>query len=144
MREKFVRESSLSDPVSRHLRARGVTFLLEELQFYEYKIDIYGYSRAAQETYAVELKLTKWRRALEQALVYQLCSDYVYLALPASSILPVDVDLLSRHDVGLISVGTDRSCATILEARKSKAVRENYRDFYIDLAQGEHHGSLST
>ncbi|GAG43766.1 unnamed protein product, partial [marine sediment metagenome] len=57
--------------------------------FYEYRIDLFAFSQKLDVTIAVELKLHRWRRALEQSLLYQLCADFVFIALPAPTIARV-------------------------------------------------------
>ena len=81
------REILMLPAVRAHL-ARQYEHCTLELPFYEHRIDLYAYSVELDCTVAVELKLRKWRRALEQALLYQLCSDYVFIAVPATTASP--------------------------------------------------------
>jgi hypothetical protein len=136
MAVEFDLESSLLEPVQRHLYSNGVRKMQSELQFYDYRLDIYGYSPSRDATYAVELKLKKWRRAFEQALIYQLCADFVSLALPMSATTVVDIELLEHHGIGLIGVQSERRCIRLLAPKQSKSVRTNYKTFYVDLIQG--------
>ena len=62
-----------------------------ELPFYEYRIDLYGFSCEENSTVAIELKLSDWRRAVEQAMLYQLCADLVYIAMPERATKRVDL-----------------------------------------------------
>lgn len=133
---KFSLESELLGPVRRHLLASGMHDIQEELPFYDYRLDVYGYSRIKNVTCAVELKLTKWRRALEQAIIYQLCADYVCIALPVSSCSLVKMDLLRQHGIGLIAVHSQRRCVNLLMPLQSKVVVPSYKAFYIDLMNG--------
>ena len=137
MAVSFSLESSLLEPVRRHLYSNGVRKLSNEVQFYDYRLDVYGYSSKTDATYAVELKLRKWQRALEQALIYQLCADYVLLALPATNIASVDVSLLKKYGIGLIAVQSEKRCVRVLEPRQSPAIYSTYKDFYVKLVQGE-------
>ena len=84
--QTFRREQDLAHPVRRYLRNRAFRRQVEEMPFYEYRMDMYGYSRRDDLTVAVELKLKKWTRAIEQALLYQLCSDLVYIAMPSEQV----------------------------------------------------------
>jgi hypothetical protein len=136
MGEKFLLESALVQPVRRHLYSSGVRKLQNEMQFYDYRLDIYGYSKRVNATYAVELKLKRWKRAFEQALIYQLCADFVYIALPSAGASLVDLPLLEAHGIGLIAVQTERRCVKVLASKQSDSVSEEYRKFYIDLVQG--------
>ena len=125
-----MKESHLLAPVSGYLRRKGYSKQQEELQFFEHRIDLYGLSPKQDATTAIELKLIRWRRALQQALLYQLCADYVFIALPSDSIPAVNQDQLAEHGVGLISVYPGPRCRVVVEAEKSPHVLSSYREFY--------------
>lgn len=129
----FPTESSLLDPVRGTMRRKGYRRQQPEMQFFDYRIDLYGYAASMSCTVAIELKLKKWMRAFEQALIYQLCADYVYIALPALAAQLVDTRLLCEHGVGLISVQTGPRCQILLPASLSAVVEPDYRDYYVDL-----------
>lgn len=123
--------------VQRYFARRGFTRQTTELQFYEQKIDVYGYSSREDLTVAVELKLEKWPRAVEQGLLYQLCADLVYLAMPAASVPRVPEELLSQHGLGLISVSDSGRCRVALHASRSTLVHLEYRSTYARMLSGE-------
>lgn len=131
----FRNESALLAPVQESLRRRGFGYLQCEVQFFEYSMDLYGYALPRQATVAVELKLSRWSRAFEQALIYQLCADFVYLALPWSAAKKVEVSLLQRHGLGLIGVQPGPRCVILCPAQQSTVVMPSYRDFYIGLLE---------
>ena len=129
---KFQLERELEAPVAQFLREESFDLQLRELPFYEYRMDLYGYSRRDGLTVAVELKLRRWARAVEQALLYQLCADLVYIAMPAKRTGKVDREVLRRHGIGLIAV--ERSgCEKVIASRRSTVVREGYREAYVAL-----------
>ena len=70
------------EPVSSYIRRKGFRKLVPEMQFYDFRMDIYGYSKSLDMTVAVELKLGNWHKAFEQTLIYMLCADIVYIAVP--------------------------------------------------------------
>lgn len=131
----ILRESALLDPVRGSLRRRGYRRQLPEVQFFEYSMDLYGYAATKNTTTAVELKLSRWTRAFEQALIYQLCADFVYLALPMRAAERVERPLLEQQGLGLIGVHPGPRCVVLLEARQSTVVMPSYRDFYVRLMQ---------
>lgn len=131
----FDRESDLELPVARFLRNRRFHLQQREMQFYDYHMDVYGYSAQEDVTVAVELKLLKWTRAFEQARRYQLCSDLVYVAMPTSAVQRVDQDVLRRQGIGLIAVGRWR-CREVLPAVRSAIVRPHYRAHYVSILRG--------
>lgn len=132
--QTYLEEAALLEPVSGSLRRRGYRLQSEEVQFYDYSMDLYAYSPKSRATTAVELKLTRWKRAFEQALIYQLCADFVYLALPSSAASNVEVSLLARHGLGLISVRPGH-CRVIVQPRQSAVVMSSYRQFYVKLVR---------
>jgi hypothetical protein len=107
-----------------------------ELPFYEYRIDLFAFSQALALTVAIEMKLTRWRRAVEQAILYQLCADRVFIALPERTISRVDGGLLRRYGLGLIAVRASGSCREIITPQPSSVLRPFYRDEYIKMLQG--------
>ncbi len=131
----FERESLLYPLVADYKRRQSFQLQAPEMQFYEYRIDLFGYSQTLNLSVSVELKLTNWRRAIEQALLYQLCSDYSFIALPESTVKRVDLGLLTCHGIGLIAVGEAGNCREVLSAAQSNVVRAFYRDAYIELLQ---------
>jgi hypothetical protein len=126
-RPQIAKEEQLLAPVRRYAKRKGFTAQFAELPFFQYRIDLYAVSRPTGDTIAIELKVKNWRRALHQALIYQLCSDYVFIALPVTKEQAVDTTELSKHGVGLILVGLDGRCRMALNAARSSEVREYYR-----------------
>lgn len=129
-------EASLLLPVSRYLRRRGFRRQTQELRFYEYRIDLCATRRSGETTVAVELKVEDWRRAFQQALIYQLCCDWSWIAMPAENTGRVDATLLSAHGIGLISVGGNGRCRELLPPKLSEATSPSYRASYAKLIEG--------
>jgi len=135
----YLREQELLSPVANYTKRKGYTLQAFELPFYDYRIDLYGFSTKASKTVAVELKLRKWKRAVEQARIYQLCSDFVYIALPTSAVTQIDEEALRKSGIGLIAV-CKNGCRTLVEAKRSIEVREHYRGPYISMLSGGGNG----
>lgn len=129
-------EYLLSRPVAAYFRRKGFRWQVPEMQFYERRIDLYAFSQVYDLTLAVELKLHRWRYALKQALLYQLCSDLVYIALPAARVKSVHRAMLAEHGVGLVSVDANMRCHQVVPARASNVMRPRYRRKYIRLVKG--------
>jgi hypothetical protein len=134
---RLKQERLLAEPVSAYVRRKSFSKQTRELQFYEFRIDLYGFSRAKDLTIAIELKLHNWRRAIEQALIYQLCSDLVFIAVPENTIARIDGVLLQEHGIGLLAVEGVARCRQILAPSLSHVVRPHYREAYIELLQRE-------
>ena len=69
-------------------------------------------------TIAVEAKISDWKNGLLQAQRYLLFSDYSYLALPEKNIRLVDIELLKKAGIGLLSI-RDGELEEIMDAQKS-------------------------
>lgn len=130
----FQTEAFLTEPVSRHLRRRRFREQFREAPFYEHRIDIFGFSKLADACIAVELKLTRWQRAFEQALVYQLCADFAYVAMPKLVLSRIPLGLFEEHGVGLIAV-SGAGCNIVVQAQPSPVVQGYYRTNLIHLLQ---------
>jgi len=131
----LTKESSLLRPVAGYIKRKGFRFQAEELPFYERSVDIYGFSKITNKTIAIELKLHKWKKAIEQAILYQLCADKSYIAMPKKYIGRVNLDLLTKYGVGLISVSDTGRCRRIVEAEQSSVLRLGYKNSYIEYLQ---------
>ena len=118
-------EADLLKPVQAHL-APGYAEQETEAGFYEYRIDLYGHCPETGRTIAVELKLHKWRRAVEQALLYQLCADQAIIAVPERTVRLMKIEELVAHGLGLLAVRAD-GCTEIVRPRQSTVVRPAYR-----------------
>jgi hypothetical protein len=128
----FSKEAQLYDPVARFLRNQGFRLQLPEVPFYEYRIDLYSFCKKTDITVAVELKLTDWRRAFEQALLYQLCSDLVYVAMPERSANRVVREDFVENGIGLIAVQDSGKCQLLVQAIEHSEVRLFYRRSQIE------------
>ena len=137
MNHLFSRESALFDPVARYLSRKGFRWQMPELGFYEYRIDLYAFSPNEDLTIAVELKLGKWKRGVEQILLYQLCADLVYLAVPTTILHRVDQSLFTRYGLGLLTVDTPRRCRQIIPGHQSPELRNCYRERSLEMLQGQ-------
>lgn len=122
----YRKESSLTRHAKRYLAEQGYTVQARELPFFDHRIDVCGLSPETGVTYAIELKLSKWQRAFEQALAYQLCADFSSVALPRNAAERVDRDLLNAHGVGLLSVEPEGGCYELLAPTRSNVLRTHY------------------
>lgn len=128
----FSREYELAAPIKKYFRRKSYRQVREEMQFYEYRVDLYVASPSLGLSVAIELKLLKWERALQQALVYQLCADLVYIAMPHTSKGIIDNQKLTHFGVGLVLVYPSM-CREVLPARQSSVVRPDYLAYYREV-----------
>lgn len=131
----LTKESSLLDPVAGYIKRKGFSVQSSELPFYERSVDIYGFSKITNKTIAIELKLHKWKKAIEQTLLYQLCADEAYIAMPKKFVGRVNLDLLAQYGIGLISISETGRCRKMVKARQSSVLRVGYKNDHIDYLQ---------
>lgn len=113
--EKNIRESVLQDFCVQYFRSQG--FLTQkEVPFLFKSADLFCFHEQTGECIAVEVKVRNWRRALVQALVYQMMADQVYIALYTKHIGAVDRGLLAAKEVGLLAVDYSGKVDVIIEA----------------------------
>jgi hypothetical protein len=133
---KRVAECDLCLPVRRFLNREGYDRIIRELPFFDRSIDMYGIAwNNGAKTIAVELKLRKWQKALHQAALYQLCSDYAYVAMPKK----VAQTLVERGDfkaagIGILAVDTtSKSVEVVLPAVLSTQAKGHYIGAYKEM-----------
>ncbi|MDQ1639254.1 MAG: hypothetical protein QOF62_2593 [Pyrinomonadaceae bacterium] len=132
-------EASLLAPVADYFHRRSFHWQQNEMPFYDHRIDLYAFSTAKDVTVAVELKLTDWRKAFKQALIYSLCSDWVYIAAPVKTCDRVDQDLLIDSGIGLLAVYDTGRCRRVISPSSSLETRPHYRTAHIDLLRDAKH-----
>jgi hypothetical protein len=87
-----------------------------------------------EKTIAVELKLTKWQKALQQAALYQLCSDYSYVAMPKKVAEALQHGFFSAAGIGILGVDTkSKDVQVILPAILSKQAKGHYVGAYKEM-----------
>lgn len=135
-KSKKVAECDLWLPVRRFLNREGYSRIIRELAFFGRSIDMYGVAWDKEpRTIAVELKLRKWQKALHQAALYQLCSDYSYVAMPKK----VAHTLVEQEDfkaagVGILSVDTaSKAVEVVLPAVLSTHAKGHYIGPYKEM-----------
>jgi hypothetical protein len=120
-------ERELLTPIMHYLRQIGCQEVVSELRFFDRGIDVYGVRQSRpRRTYAVELKLSNWQRALQQAAVYQLCADFSFVALPICVALTLDLQLFKKCGVGILMVRPDGTVGVLLEASRTSETRSHY------------------
>ena len=118
MHEKPIREIDLQKICGQYFRENG--FLTqEEVPFLLKVADLLCFHEGTGECVAIEVKVRDWRKALKQALVYQMMADRVYIAMSNKYIKSVDCKLLEENSVGLISLDINGTVKLISEAALS-------------------------
>jgi hypothetical protein len=134
-RVKKVAECDLSLPVRRFLGREGCSRVIRELPFFDRSIDVYGIAWGEEsKTIAVELKLRKWQKALHQAALYQLCSDYSYVAMPKEVAHTLERKNFSAAGIGILAVDTtSKAVEVLLPAVLSTQAKGHYIGAYKEM-----------
>ena len=99
-----VTERRLVDVLVSHLRKdHQVT---RGLRHYEKTIDVVALRDGSSELCAIEAKTANWQRAIQQAILNLTAAEHCYIALSRRNVHRVSHDLLDKHGIGLISVGS--------------------------------------
>jgi hypothetical protein len=89
-----------------------------EIPLFENRIDLVVHNTNLSRIIAIEVKVDKWFRALQQAVLYRICADKVYVALSESFLHRVDLPLFKKYGIGLLSVNGNVSEVFPPEASK--------------------------
>lgn len=99
-----VTERRLVDVLIAHVRRDHA--VAREVRHYEKRIDLLVLCPHTKELWAIEAKTANWMRALSQAIVNLSAAERSYIAVYSRHVHRVNLDLLTEHGIGLISVGT--------------------------------------
>lgn len=110
-----ITEAKLQDFCSAYFRKLGFQ-TREEVPFLFKVADLFCFHERTGECIAVEVKIRNWRKAVTQALVYQLMADRVYVALNDNYVNVIDTMLLADKGIGLLSVSILGDVHKILDA----------------------------
>jgi len=111
-------ERDLYPPILLYLRENGFNYY-EEVKFLTRQIDIIG--KKEKKIIAIEIKVSNWQRALQQALTCRLCADESYIAISEKYSHRVKLELLKEYGIGLIIV-KENEMEIVQKAKKSKII----------------------
>jgi len=112
-----VRETKIIEKLIHYCYENNLRYAVE-VPFFLSKIDLVSLDQRNNEVIAIEAKVSNWHRAIQQATSYTLCADRVYLALWHEFAHRVDIRLLERYGIGLLSV--DGKVEILQHAQKSQ------------------------
>ena len=126
-------ETELYPWIKKYFALTGKSFLsFEEVMFFNRRIDIVSYSIQEKIVISTEAKLKDWGKAIEQCLIYQLCSDFVYIAMPLDKFKNIDKKILLDNGIGFMGIDLRGGCTKVIEAAKSKFVKSDYKKEIIE------------
>lgn len=98
-----IKEEEFFLPIRRLFPLRRY-LIKREIPFNGKTIDVLLMDRKSHRLIAIELKVHKWKKALRQAAVYQLCASQVYIALWHKHINETNKELIANYGLGIIEV----------------------------------------
>ncbi len=95
--------------------------LYYEIRLYSRIIDIFLIGKNnVKNSIAMEFKLKDWKKALIQANSYFLIANYVYIVLYYTHIKNVDIELLKKNGLGLISASKNNYHIILRQKKNNK------------------------
>lgn len=94
------------------------------------------------KSYAFEMKLKNWKRALSQAFRYKAFVEYSYVILDENHINPAleNIDLFKKSNIGLLGVSDKSEVFSYYKPRAEKPYCQFLRDSYKNIV---HNYSIS-
>lgn len=132
-------ENQLLAPVKKIFGARKYIFKTE-VPFHKKSIDVMIGNTQTKEITAIELKVKNWNKALRQAVVYQLCSHKVYVAIFKKYFNPKNAKSFAQFGVGIILIDLEKrklKGKIFLEAKRSKAINRFYLEGFMKIYFGK-------
>jgi hypothetical protein len=119
----MVFECELYPPIVDYLKNNGYDYY-EEIKFLTRYIDLLAHKK--KKLVAIEVKVSNWQKALQQALACRLCAHESYIALSEKFIHRVQLDILKEYGIGLIAV-KENSIEIIQKPKKSKIIHKSVK-----------------
>lgn len=133
------RESRMVRPVASLLHDLGFAHVTREVPYFYSVVDLFG--TGATGNVAVEMKLTRWQKAISQARIYQLFARRVYVSMPAAYADRPARDVLRDTGIGLIAVEFTSlrplvgTAVVLVEAKDSAILKPHHAEMMAEKAQ---------
>jgi hypothetical protein len=115
----MIKEIDVLNQVNEYLKKNGYSYK-NEVNFLERRIDVVGIKN--KKITAIEVKVNNWKKALQQAITYKLCSHYVYVAF-WHKYLPKNLSHFENYGIGVMSVND--SVEIINKPKKSEIIHKS-------------------
>jgi len=99
----MVLESSLRSPLKEYYENIGYK-TYAEVPMLSRKIDLVSAKPDFSEVIAIEMKVQRWKDALQQALAYRIAADRVYVAMWHKYVHRIPIELFQKFGIGILSV----------------------------------------
>jgi hypothetical protein len=119
-----IREEDLYAPV---IDLFGDTYSVAcDVQLGPKRIDLILASKNMDKIIAIEVKVSKWKQALRQALNYQLAADESYVAILKKHSTAIRSDVFNQLGIGLITIDSEGRASIEIPAKLSSRRQSNY------------------
>ena len=115
--------SYLKYKILRDLEDKGYIKRVGEKHYFK----VNGWLPITNELVAIEAKLKDWRRGAIQANRYKAFANRVYLAVPKETAHLVDKVFLKTHNIGLISLDTEKNTKRFVVGCKPEKPFDEYK-----------------
>jgi len=133
-------EDEIIDNIKLFFEKKGFR-VITEVPLLTKRIDIICLKNGINEIIAIEVKIQNWKRGLQQASVYRICSDFVYLAIHRDFSHRVDIKLLQRAGIGLIVVDED-GVEIIFKISNQLLTHQGIKNNIISYCGGDYFASI--
>ena len=130
-------EKHLTSRLADYYKGSGYQ-ILQEVRLYPREIDLLLFDPIAVDLIAVEVKLSDWRKAINQAMLNKLYSHFSLIAITSNAVNHLPLNLLEERGLGLIEIDArgrnNKNFRAILKAERSREtnrllLREIYNRF---------------
>jgi hypothetical protein len=90
------------------------------------RIDVVLASKITDKIIAIEVKISKWKQAMRQALNYQLAADESYVAILEKHANSINLQEFNKLGIGLIAVNSEGKAVIRISAKPSPRKQNNY------------------
>lgn len=88
------------------------------------------------ELVAIEVKVKNWKRALQQAVVYRLCADKVWVSIWHKNVHNIEKGLFDKYGIGVLNIKKE-GIRVVKKPKKVKIVDEYVQKQIINRLERE-------
>ena len=135
---KRVTERRLCDVLVAYYRGRHA--VAREVQHYEKRIDVVVVCAGLNQLWAIEAKVSDWKRAVRQAVVNLAVAERSYIAMYRQNAHRVPWGYLHQRRIGLIEVGTRWGDVAVTQPAESSVYVNHLANVRMRAAVEAEHG----
>jgi len=122
-------EETLRKPVHEYFQEKNYS-IYDEPRLFTRRIDIIAVRR--NKVVAVELKMRRWKKAIQQAYLNLRVTDYSYIALPEVALGRIDTNMYyEAYNWGIGILSVDGTAKQIMRPKRSKKIQPLLRRSFV-------------